>query len=360
MNKLAWLFSPLLILATAAPALALDEVAAKAVMAKAVDGYIRPAYADFHKKAAALSEATAALCVAPSQQQLQTVNARFGDAIEAWGKVEIIREGPVLEQNRFERVLFYPDRKSIGLKQVQGLIANPDEAVTDPKALKDRSVAIQGLGAFEYVFFGSYPEGVVAEKNSFRCRYGLAIARNVESIGGELESAWNAPNGIADAWKNPSADSAVYRNGEEAMQALIGLHVHGIEMVRDQRFKPFWKGRDQRMVPNAAIFRRSGNTIRMITADVDGLAKLWQVSDMGALLPQQQRPAAGNVLFDYKAAAAAIARLPAPTAATLADHKYLAKLDFIEFTLKDAIARVNDDVGAAVGLAAGFSFADGD
>lgn len=360
MNKLAWLLSPLLALAMAAPALALDEAAARAVMAKAVDLYIRPAYADFHLKAAALSEATAKLCATPSEAQLNTVNARFGDAIEAWGKVEIVREGPVLEENRFERVLFYPDRKSIGLKQVQALLSKPDETVADPRALKSRSVAIQGLGAFDYVFFGSYPEGVVAEKNSFRCRYGLAIARNVEGIAGELEAAWNDPHGIANDWKNPSAKSAVYRDGKEAMQALIGLHVHGIDMVRDQRFKPFYKGRGQKMTPNVAIFRRSGHTIQAISANVEGLERLWQVSDMGAILPKEQRAAAGNVLFGYKAAAAAIGKLAPPTASSLKDDKYLAKLDFIEFTLKDTMTRINDDVGAAVGLEAGFSFADGD
>lgn len=360
MSKTAFALSMALAIMAATPALALDEAVAKSIMTKAVDHYIRPAYADFHKKASALSEATAALCAAPSDAQFKTVGARFGDAIEAWGKVEIIREGPVLSENRFERVLFYPDRKSIGLKQVQALIAKPDETVTDPGALKDRSVAIQGLGAFEYVFFGSYPEGVVAGKDSFRCRYGLAIARNVESIAGELEMAWNDPKGIASDWKNPSRDSAVYRNGDEAMQALIGLHVHGIEMVRDQRFKPFYKGRDQRVTPNAALFRRSGNTIRAITANVDGLTELWQASGMGALLPKDQRTADTNVLFDYKAAGAVIGKLGPPTAVALKDDKYLAKLDFIEFTLKDAITRVNDDVGAATGLLAGFSFADGD
>ena len=159
------------------------------------------------------------------------------------------------------------------------------------------------------MFFGAYPEGVVAEKNSFRCRYGLAIAKNVEGIASELDAAWNDPKGIANDWKNPSGDSVAYRNGEEAMQALIGLHVHGIEMVRDQRFKPFYKGRDQRVTPNAALFRRSGNTIRAITANVHGLAALWQASGMGALLPKDQRAADTNVLFDYKAAAAAIGRL---------------------------------------------------
>jgi predicted lipoprotein len=360
MSKTTAVITLLLAMSGAVPAAAMDEIVAREVMTRAVDGYIRPAYVDFHAKATALSQATTRLCANPSKSELKTVDARFGDVIEAWAKVEIIREGPVLQQNRFDRVLFYPDRKSIGLKQVQALIAKPDEAVTDPKQLKDRSVAIQGLGTFEYVFFGSYPENAVVEKNGFRCRYGLAIARNVEGIAADLDAAWNDPKGIARDWKQPSAESAVYRTGAEAMQALIGLHVHSIDMVRDQRFKPFWKGHGQKVAPNAALFRRSGNTIRAIEANVDGLRKLWQVSGMDVLLVKDQKALAGNVLFDYKAAAAAIAKLPPPSAGDLKDPKYLARLDYLEFTLKDAMTRVNDDVGAAVGLTAGFSFADGD
>jgi len=360
MNKFAWLMSPLLMLAAAPPALAIDQTLARQVVIRAVDGYIRPAYADFHAKASALAEETAKLCGAPSDAGFRAMGARFGDAVESWNRVSIITEGPVMQKNRFERVLFYPDRKSIGLKQVQALIAKPDEAVTDPKALADRSVAIQGLGAFEYVFFGSYPEGVVAEKNSFRCRYGLAIARNVEGIAAELQVAWDDPKGIANDWKNPSKDSAVYRTGEEAMQALIGVHVHGIEMVRDQRIRPFYDDTTEKMAPNAAIFRRSGNTIRTIAANVEGLEKLWQVADLGVFLPEERKALASNIAFDYKAAATAIAKLPPPTAEALADKTYLEKLAYIDFTLKDATARINNDVGAAVGLEAGFSFADGD
>jgi hypothetical protein len=360
MRKIALLLSPLLMLGTIAPAFALDSVAARAVMTKAVDLYIRPAYADFHAKASTLARETGKLCMTPTEAELQVVGERFGDVVEAWAKVEIIREGPVLAQNRFDHILFYPDRKSIGLKQVQAAIAAPDEALTDPKTLRERSVAMQGLGAYEYVFFGSYPESVVSGKNSFRCRYGLSIALSLEAISGELDAAWSDPKGISNDWKNPSATSAVYRTEAEAVQALIGIHVHGIDMVRDQRFKPFYNGRDQRVLPNAALFRRSGNTIRAISANVEGLSTLWQVSDMGSLLSADQRPAASAVQFDYKAALAAIRKLPPPNAETLRDDKYLRKLDFIEFTLKDAMTRIDADIGAAVGLKAGFAFADGD
>jgi predicted lipoprotein len=219
---------------------------------------------------------------------------------------------------------------------------------------------MQGLGAFEYVFFGSYPESVIGEKESFRCRYGLAIARNVENIASELEAAWNAPDGIQKDWKTPSADNPVYRDEAEAMQALIGLHVHGAEMARDQRIKPFYKGRDAKLSPRLAVFWRSGNTARMIAGDIEGLETLWKVSRMGALLDSQSSATADSIFFKYKSAQIAAAKLTQPTADALKDEAYLKRLDYIEATLKDAINHINGDIGAAVGLEAGFSFADGD
>jgi len=191
-------------------------------------------------------------------------------------------------------------------------------------------------------------------------RYGLAIAKNVEAIGGELDTAWNAPGGIQDDWKHPSADNPVYRDNGEAIQALIGLHVNGLEMVRDKRIKLFYRGKGAKVSPKAAIFWRSGNTARALAANIDGLGTLWKVSDMGALLPEDVRSLADSAGFDYRTAVAALRKLDPPTAEALNDKKYLARLDFIEFTLKDAIKRVNNDVGGAVGLGAGFSFSDGD
>jgi predicted lipoprotein len=342
------------------PALALDDAAARAVMARAVDRYIKPGYADFHASAEALADAAATLCASPSQDQLKAVEGRFAETISSWSRIELLRDGPVMQENRLERILFYPDRKSTGLKQVQALMARPDETATDPIALKDRSVAMQGLGAFEYVLFGVYPESLTTGKQSFRCRYGLAIAKNVAAIAGELDAAWAAPDGIQMQWKNPSATNPVYRDSAEAMQALIGLQVHGAEMVRDQRIKPFYKGRDAKLSPKAAIFWRSGNTVRMIEGNIAGLERLWKVSDMGVLLAPSSRPLADSIFFRYKSAGLAAARLTQPTQQALADKVILGRLDYIEAALKDAIDQINGDIGAAVGLEAGFSFADGD
>lgn len=359
MKRIAGL-SILVSLLAVQPAAAFEHAAAARVMANAVDGYIRPAYADFHGKASALVTATEEFCAATSDAGLKTVQARFADTVESWGRIEFLRLGPVMEANRLERILFHPDRKSIGLKQVQALLAKPDDSVTDAGRLKDRSVAIQGLGAYEYLFFGTYSETVVAEKNGFRCRYGAAIARNVETIAAELSSAWDAPDGIARDWKNPSADNPVFRDDKEAVSALIGVAVHGVEMVRDQRIRNFYKGKGGKVSPRLAVFWRSGLTITALTANVRGLATFWNVADMASLLDADMRSLAESASFDFNAALAVLAKLGQPTAERLADEKYLAKLDFIEFNLKDAMTRIDGDVGGAIGLGAGFSFADGD
>jgi uncharacterized protein len=345
---------------TAAPAAAFDTAQASKVMANAVDLYIRPAYADFHAKASALAKTTGTFCAATSDEGLETVQARFADTVESWGRIEFVRLGPVMEENRFERILFYPDRKSTGLKQVQALLARPDETVTDAPSLKTRSVAIQGLGAFEFLFFGTYPDAIVAEKNGFRCRYGLAVAKNIESIAAELQAAWDAPDGIGRDWKMPGADNPVYRDEKEAVSALIGIAVHGLEMVRDQRIAHFYKGKGRKVSPKLAVYWRSGLTMTALRANVDGLTEFWTLTDITSLLDPDMHSLSESAIFDLKSASKALGKLGQPTAEQLNDAEYLGKLDFIELNLKDAMTRIDGDVGGAIGLGAGFSFADGD
>jgi predicted lipoprotein len=360
MRTFVWLAFLLSAIGLAQPALALDDAKARQVMANAVDGFIRPAYANFHRQASGMVYVTRRFCAEPSDDNLKTVTASFTDTMRSWSRIEFLREGPVMQQNRLERILFYPDRKSTGLKQVQALVANPDESVTDATTLKDRSVAIQGLGAYEFLFFGSYPEGIVGEKDSFRCRYALAVASNVETIAGELQAAWDAPDGVARDWKLPSADNPVYRDSKEAVSTLIGIAVHGIEMVRDQRIGHFYKGRDAKVSPKLAIYWRSGLTMAALAANVEGLDEFWRAADIAILLDDDMHSLSESASFDLNAAYGALATLDQPTAERLKDDKYLGKLDFIEFNLKDAMTRINTDVGGAVGLGAGFSFADGD
>lgn len=342
----------------------LDDTALPGVMAKAVDDFIIPGYRNLSRATATLAATSAALCAQPSEAALQTSRSAFAEVVQTWSRIEIIRLGPALEQNRFERFLFYPDRKSTGLKQVQAVLAKSDERATDVESLKAKSVAVQGLGALEYVLYGKGADRLAGKDGSFRCRYGHAIAGNLEAIAGELRAAWEKPDGIQAAWKAPGPDNPLFRDNKEAATELLGVLVHSVEMVKDQRLRPFYAGtisaRPGKDNPKLAIYWRSNQTMPSISANFRGLQTFFVTSGMEGLLPADSRSIAGSVNFLLKTLISAADRIDDPIDAALADDKRRAILNFIALNTADLLDRLNHDFGGAIGLGAGFSFADGD
>lgn len=341
-----------------------EEAAVPRVMAQAVDGFIIPGYRDLAEATNALSEASAGLCKSPSETTLEAARSAFSSVVERWSAIEIIRLGPALEQNRFERFLFYPDRKSTGLKQVQAILAKKDESATSPDTLKGKSVAVQGLGALEFVLYGTGAEVLSGKEGDFRCRYGLAVSQNLRSIAGELLAAWEKPDGIQAAWKEPGPGNPLFRDNREAATELLGVLVHSVEMIKDQRLRPFYAGTvhgtPDRGRPKLAIYWRSANTMPAISANLGGLQRLFDTAGMESLLPADSRSIAGSIDFLFKALIAATDGLDGPIEDALADERQRAKLDFIALNTADLLDRLNREFGGSIGLGAGFSFADGD
>lgn len=341
-----------------------EEAAVPRVMAQAVDGFIIPGYRDLAEATNALSEASAGLCKSPSETTLEAARSAFSSVVERWSAIEIIRLGPALEQNRFERFLFYPDRKSTGLKQVQAILAKKDESATSPETLKGKSVAVQGLGALEFVLYGTGAEVLSGKEGDFRCRYGLAVSQNLRSIAGELLAAWEKPDGIQAAWKKPGPGNPLFRDNREAATELLGVLVHSVEMIKDQRLRTFYAGTvdgtPDRGRPKLAIYWRSANTMPAISANLGGLQRLFDTAGMESLLPADSRSIAGSIDFLFKALIAATDGLDGPIEDALADERQRAKLDFIALNTADLLDRLNREFGGSIGLGAGFSFADGD
>ncbi|WP_037468916.1 imelysin family protein [Sinorhizobium fredii] len=364
----------LLLLAAVAPAAAqegtalsprvLDEAALPGVMAKAVDRFIVPGYRNLSRTTADLAESSAALCETPSAATLEETRSTFSEVVRTWSTIEIVRLGPALEQNRFERFLFYPDRKSTGLKQVQVILSKRDERATQAESLKANSVAVQGLGALEYVLYGTGAETLASKDGGFRCRYAMAISQNLAATAGELLAAWEKPDGIQSAWKALGCSIPLFRDNKEAATELLGVLVHSVEMIKDQRLRPFYDGaidgKPDKGRPKLAIYWRSGNTMASIAANLRGLQTLFNIAGMENLLPADSRSIAGSVNFLFKALISAADRVEGPIDAALADDKRRSRLDFITLNTADLLDRLNRDFGGAIGLGAGFSFADGD
>lgn len=363
------LFAAGLALAAAAPAIAqegalpvppdLTDRNVVDVMTRAVDEVIRPGYRAFEASAGALADATGAFCQAPSQTTRKAVDDAFKQAVIDWGRIEIVRVGPVLDDNRFERILFYPDRKSTGLKQVQALLHAKDEADTDVAAMGDKSVAVQGFGALEFALYGTGAEALVNAPETFRCRYAAAVAAHIKATAGTLVAAWDAPDGVQQHWKHPGPDNPVFRTGKEAVTALLGILVHGAEAVRDQRIETFYRhGGIAR--PKSAVFWRSGNTWTSIDANIAGLRALFDTSGMASLIDPNFASIAGNIDFVLKSLRRVTPTIDPDMEKAVSKPEEQQKIAFLLVNTRDLIVRLNGEYGGAIGLNAGFSFADGD
>lgn len=344
--------------AWSAPASA--AIKASDVVGRAIDGFVRPAYALLREGAAATKKDVEALCKNPSQAHLDAARADFAALVGAWSKVEIIQFGPITEENRLERMLYWPDRKGIGLRQIQAAIAGEDKSAADPKQIAGKSVAIQGLGALEFILHGTGAEGLAGKDGAYRCSYGAAVAANIEGISAAVDNAWAKPDGFAATWSKPGPDNPVYRDGTESVTELMEVFINGLEMVRDVRLKGFLGARPEDDRPKQAIFWRSGLTGASLAGNFEGMDRLFRASEVGNALSDDARWMADSthiLLANGVADARAVAD---PIDKALADPAERAKFEHFRLVTSSLSSLIGTRMTAEFGLTAGFSSLDGD
>lgn len=347
----------MLVLAVAGCAPARAEVT---TIRQAVDGFIRPAYSAFAQTTQAEHEAVTALCAAPSREALDKSRAVFVETVKTWAAIETVRIGPITENNRLERVLYWPDRKGIGLKQVQAAIAAEDATASDPGRLPGKSVAMQGLGALEFVLFGTGWEDLLTTTKPYRCQFGAAIAANLEAIAADVANDWDKPDGFAGLWINPGPDNPIYRTEKEAANDFIETFVQGLEMTRDVRINGFLgedAGGDK---PRQAIFWRSNATIASLAANLDGLKRQFNASGLAPRLKGEDAFIGGSIYFEFTNAAKTLAGLDAPVAELLKNSESREKLNYLRIITSSLSDLFGTRLSGALGLSAGFSSLDGD
>jgi predicted lipoprotein len=330
------------------------------VVASAIEGFVKPAYAHFHSVSAQLRGEMDALCADQSPDKYAATQSTFLTLVTAWSEVETIRFGPVTEENRLERILFWPDRKSIGLKQVQAALAEKDASVTDVRMLKDKSVAMQGLGALEFVLFGTGSEALNEPGDPHRCAYGQAVAKNIEDMAGAILAGWQDPNGISKQWANPGPDNALYRTDDEALAELFDIFVHGLEMIRDVRLNGFLGQTPKDDKPKQAIYWRSGATVTSVRGNLGGLRTLFDTSGLAGRLPADSQWVTQSIGFEFANAERMTDIAAGPILEVLADEKERGGLVVTRLITSHLSELFGVTLAQKLGLSAGFSSLDGD
>ncbi|MCO5063736.1 MAG: peptidase M75, Imelysin [Rhizobiaceae bacterium] len=335
--------------------------AANQTIADAVDGFIRPAYREFAAKTHEMVPVVSALCKAHGPKEFDAARASFGNVVEAWSEIETVRIGPVTQDNRQERILHWPDRKSIGLKQVQAALSNEDATATDATRLAGKSVAMQGLGALEFLLFGTGADDPAAWTSGYRCRYAEAISENLSNMAGDISREWEAADGFASTWENPGSANALYRNDDESLTDLMDILVQGTEMVRDVRLNGFLGENADDDKPKQAIYWRSNGTVDSLAANMEGIAKLFAASHLAELATGDNAYLGSSIDFEFGNVRTALSALKGkPLDTILPDKDARSKLSYFGVVTSSLSDLFGTRLSGALNLTAGFSSLDGD
>ncbi len=339
-----------------APAMA--EVAARdAVAARAVEAVIRPGFVRLHQVAATLETTLESACLADAPEPMAEARDAFGTLVQAYGGVSLFRLGPMMEENRAERLYFWPDRKGIALKQVQAMLATPLTGTID---VREKSIALQGIGTLEYILFGEGSDVLGTVAGHERCGYAHAVAMAIEQTASELRAAWEDPEGISKRLSQPDPANADYRSPTEAVEAIAAVLAHGSEAIRDTYLLPFVGRGETGAKPKSAPLWRSGLTTRLLYAQFFGIATLYDRSGFRTGLTKDAAWVDNGIVFEFGNAERAFAVLSSPVIEGLADPQQKNAYEYLVLITQSLETLLGENLPAALGLSVGFSSLDGD
>ena len=328
---------------------------------RTVERFIVPGYAALSAASEELVESMAGLCAAPRDGSLTAARASFTRVVGAFSRMQLFRVGPARENHRFERLFFWPDRRGRGRRQIEALLAQEDERSLDVSKLREKSVAVQGLPALEYVLFGKGSEGLGNGDARFRCLQGEAIAGAIERTARRIHRGWTGPRGFGDVMRAAGPANPVYRTHGEVVEDLLGSAAEQLGIVQELKLGRVFRDGPTTAKPKRAPFWRSGLTLASVRDNVDGVLELLEEGDFGALLPETEAHLADRTGSELRRAREVLAGLSGgDLPGLLSDPETHRRIAGAASRIGAAASLLGEDFPRVLGLAAGFNSLDGD
>jgi uncharacterized protein len=346
---------------------AVDATAAGAVrkthaemVQSAIDGHIIPRISQLHDVTVHLVDDVKSYCAAPTTDAgaKEKIEQSFKRTVTAWGDIDFLRFGPMTEASRLERFHFWPDPRGTTERQLQALLAKRDAALLEPGAIRRQSAAVQGLGALEFLIFNdTKPIGGAEEDARFRCAFSAAIAANLETLAGEIETGWIAPDGWRAKMLAPGSDNPVYKDASETAREVVKALLTGFQIAQDRNALPRLQAALADPPKKIRLaFERSGMNDRYLGQQLASLSAFFDATGLLAFVPPDKP---WMQAFIPRAFETLVADAPLLSRAGTEDEKItrLRKMRFSINGLRQIVAR---ELAPAADVVLGFNELDGD
>ncbi|MTI43468.1 hypothetical protein JM93_03892 [Roseibium hamelinense] len=335
----------------------------RGLVAHLIEGYVRPASANFADQAATLPSAINAVCAAPNDQTRAAFASAYGNVVDAFGGISFLRFGPLAEENRLSRLAFLPDPRGITERQLRKILASEDDKVTSAKTLSGKSVAVQGLGALELIAFdkvGNVTLGGDEAQPSFTCNYARAIGENVLQIAQDTKAAWYDPQGFSKTLLSPDANDSHIRNPKEALETMFNALTTGVVVIKDQDILPALGEHPESSKPHRIPFSRSKNGLGYLIAQVRGIRNAIASAGFDAYLIGADVYIVRGLDFELRNVIRLLVDIPVPVRESLTTPEAFGKMNAAVYGLSGAKSALSNQLSPALALSGGFNALDGD
>jgi predicted lipoprotein len=274
--------------------------------------------------------------------------------------VEFLRFGPAAEQNRLERLAFWPDPRGVMQRQLAALLAKKDPALLEASELSKQSAAIQGLPALEAVLTDArHPAGANDEEGHYRCGFAVAAAANAAVIVHEMDEGWVSPQGWRMKMLASGSDNPLYRDAGESAAQLVRSLLTGLQLIQEHQVVPELDALIKKKKPPRQPYARAGASAAYLRSGLSSLQSLYGMLGLDSYVPEDKawiKAWVPNAFAHLNSAVAIFAKDPED----ISDPERLRALRMMKFHLngmRHIIGRVQAE---AAGLTIGFNELDGD
>lgn len=277
------------------------------VLARAVDGFVVPAFARFRADARRLSRAVVRHCVRPSEIAARRVAEAFAETAHAFGRVSVLRFGPAVETLEFDRLGTPVTSASFVRAEVDALIAGSG-IVAEPRDIAELTAsafAFQGLPALERVLGLDAADGPPPALAPRRCRLARLIAANVALVADDLHVDWAEGDGFPATFVRPGPDNPRYRSRRAVGIDVLEFALSGVGALQAELAPLAEAAAPAASFTDARTFAVHGHQAAFLRGKAEGVMALLSEEAFGPLLVDPT----GDVLVEVRDRLARTVRL---------------------------------------------------
>ncbi|CEP37363.1 MULTISPECIES: imelysin family protein [unclassified Halomonas] len=307
-------------------------------------GAVEMQYAELSVASERLETSAVRFCQSPDEALRQRLENDWLSAYQAWQAVRFIQFGPVEQNSRGWQLQFWPDRKNLVGRKVNGWLKAT--SALDAQVIAGDSVAVQGFPALEYLLYDDAMDGQ-ALSDPAACDLMQAITTHIADTTNALHRDWQA-------------FGEHYLGTSDYTETTLASAIQALELLEDKRLgEPMGlKGAPANGYLSEAW--RSGNSVRLVESSLEGL-RTGFLPGLTALLREAEALPLAEAFRDQLDKTLAQARdQPSGLVLALDDEAAFRGLQSLYLDISQLRHLLGNEIAGELGLVRGFNSSDGD